>query len=112
MDNILTKCFFDNEKFNHTLTEAFEFIINSQQSRLAKLISKHLDEKLKSKHINGPDIEKSFDEVMKLFRFLDSKLSFEIYYKSDMSKRLLSSKSFSKESEMLLLMKLRTGKII
>ncbi|PWA02043.1 hypothetical protein BB558_001824 [Smittium angustum] len=107
LDFILTNCFSDNEQFNYTLTEAFETIIDGQQTKSAKLISRFLDDKLRAKNISGSQLEESFDDALKLFRFLGSKHSFEIFYKRDMARRLILGKSSLNDSERLLLLKLK-----
>ena len=48
------------------------------------------------------------DKVMTIFRFLQEKDVFEKYYKQHLSKRLLSSRSFSDQAEGSLLVKLKT----
>lgn len=49
------------------------------------------------------------DQVLVLFRYTQGKDIFEEFYKRDLSKRLLLSKSASVDTERIMVMKLKDG---
>lgn len=55
-------------------------------------------------------LERQFEACLDLFRFLAGKDVFEAFYKKDLAKRLLLSKSASLDSERSMMTKLKTGK--
>ena len=87
------------------------FINTSKNNRIAELIAKFMDEKLKKGNKTSLSTEKDLDEQLNkavaLFRFIQGKdvLGF---YKKDLAKRLLFSKSASIDAERLVVGKLRS----
>ena len=55
-------------------------------------------------------MERVFDQVLGLFRFIDGKDMFEAFYQDGLSRRLLHQKSASTEHEKLLVSKLKHGR--
>ncbi|KAG5677740.1 hypothetical protein PVAND_007471 [Polypedilum vanderplanki] len=109
MDNIVVTCFERNEKFSHSLREAFEFFINQRTNKPAELIAKYVDMKLRAgnKEATEEELEQILDKIMVLFRFIHGKDVFEAFYKKDLAKRLLVGKSASVDAEKSMLSKLK-----
>ena len=57
--------------------------------------------------VDDTQLEKKLDDVMALFRFIHGKDVFEKFYKNDLAKRLLHSRSASDDAEKAMLSKLR-----
>lgn len=109
MDYIVQNCFERNEKFSHSLREAFEFFINQRTNKPAELIAKYVDMKLRAgnKEATEEELEQILDKIMVLFRFIHGKDVFEAFYKKDLAKRLLVGKSASVDAEKSMLSKLK-----
>ncbi|CAI2167115.1 6046_t:CDS:10 [Funneliformis geosporum] len=109
MDSIVAISFDGNYNFAHTVKESFEVFINQRQNKPAELIAKYVDLKLKlgNKRMDDSEIEKTLDEVLVLFRYIQGKDIFEAFYKRDLAKRLLLNKSASFDYEKSMLSKLR-----
>ncbi|CAG8559228.1 15498_t:CDS:10 [Funneliformis caledonium] len=109
MDSIVAISFDRNYNFAHTVKESFEVFINQRQNKPAELIAKYVDLKLKlgNKRMDDSEIEKTLDEVLVLFRYIQGKDIFEAFYKRDLAKRLLLNKSASFDYEKSMLSKLR-----
>lgn len=109
MDNIVTTCFENNEKFSNSLKEAFEHFINLRANKPAELIAKFIDLKLKAGNREATEekLERLLDKIMVLFRFIHGKDVFEAFYKKDLAKRLLLGKSASVDAEKCMLSKLK-----
>lgn len=108
-DYIVLTCFEKNEKFSHSLREAFEFFINQRTNKPAELIAKYVDMKLRAgnKEATEEELEQILDKIMVLFRFIHGKDVFEAFYKKDLAKRLLVGKSASVDAEKSMLSKLK-----
>lgn len=109
MDNIVITCFERNEKYSHSLREAFEYFINQRTNKPAELIAKYVDMKLRAgnKEATEEELEQILDKIMVLFRFIHGKDVFEAFYKKDLAKRLLVGKSASVDAEKSMLSKLK-----
>lgn len=109
MDYIVQNCFERNEKFSHSLREAFEFFVNQRTNKPAELIAKYVDMKLRAgnKEATEEELEQILDKIMVLFRFIHGKDVFEAFYKKDLAKRLLVGKSASVDAEKSMLSKLK-----
>lgn len=109
LDFILEESFHRNEACTYALKEAFEYFINVRQNKPAELIAKFIDEKLKSgKGTTEEELENLLDKLMTLFRYIQGKDVFEAFYKKDLAKRLLLSKSASLDAEKSMIAKLKT----
>jgi len=62
----------------------------------------------KNKATSDEQIESLLDQVMAIFRFINGKDVFEAFYKKDLAKRLLLSKSASIDAEKAMISKLKT----
>lgn len=109
MDYIVINCFERNEKFSHSLREAFEYFVNQRTNKPAELIAKYVDMKLRAgnKEATEEELEQILDKIMVLFRFIHGKDVFEAFYKKDLAKRLLVGKSASVDAEKSMLSKLK-----
>ncbi|XP_037089322.1 cullin-4A-like [Pollicipes pollicipes] len=109
MDNIMSQCFQNNDKFLQLLRDAFENFINQRQNKPAEMIAKYIDNKLRSgnKEATEEELERLMDKIMVLFRFIHGKDVFEAFYKKDLAKRLLLGKSASVDAEKSMLSKLK-----
>uniref|UniRef100_A0A6A7GFC4 Cullin-4 n=2 Tax=Hirondellea gigas TaxID=1518452 RepID=A0A6A7GFC4_9CRUS len=109
MDMILKNPFKNNREFQYALKRAFELFINRRQNRPAELIAKFVDHKLKqgNKSSSEGELEDTLDQAMILFRYIHGKDVFEAFYKKDLAKRLLLSKSASEDAEKSMIAKLK-----
>ncbi len=113
VDDIVANAFENHRQFSEGAKDAFEMFINtSKNNRIAELIAKFMDEKLKKGYKTTSSTEKELDEQLNkavaLFRFIQGKDVFEAFYKKDLAKRLLFSKSASIDAERLVIGKLRS----
>ena len=113
VDDIVVNAFENQRQFSEGAKVAFEMFINtSKNNRIAELIAKFMDEKLKKGNKTSLSTEKDLDEQLNkavaLFRFIQGKDVFEAFYKKDLAKRLLFSKSASIDAERLVVGKLRS----
>jgi hypothetical protein len=113
VDDIVVNAFENHRQFSEGAKVAFEMFINtSKNNRIAELIAKFMDEKLKKGNKTSLSTEKDLDEQLNkavaLFRFIQGKDVFEAFYKKDLAKRLLFSKSASIDAERLVVGKLRS----
>ena len=113
VDDIVANAFENHRQFSEGAKDAFEMFINtSKNNRIAELIAKFMDEKLKKGYKTPSSTEKELDEQLNkavaLFRFIQGKDVFEAFYKKDLAKRLLFSKSASIDAERLVIGKLRS----
>ncbi|XP_042064437.1 cullin-4-like [Salvia splendens] len=110
LDRIWEESFSKNEAFSNTIKDAFEHLINIRQNRPAELIAKFVDEKLRAgnKGTSEEELEGTLDKVLVLFRYIQGKDVFEAFYKKDLAKRLLLSKSASIDAEKSMITKLKT----
>ena len=111
VDDIVANAFENHRQFSEGAKDAFEMFINtSKNNRIAELIAKFMDEKLKKGYKTTSSTEKELDEQLNkavaLFRFIQGKDVFEAFYKKDLAKRLLFSKSASIDAERLVIGKL------
>jgi cullin 3 len=108
-DNILSKAFYNDKNFQHTLNQAFEYFINLN-NRSPEYISLFIDEKLRKglKGAGEEEVDRTLDKVMTLFRFIQEKDVFEKYYKQHLAKRLLLNRSVSDDAERSMISKLKT----
>ncbi|CAG8463683.1 233_t:CDS:10 [Dentiscutata erythropus] len=111
MDEIVSGAFQGDNAFNYMVKESFEMFINQRQNKPAELIAKYVDQTLRlgNKSMDDTDIEKTLNEVLVLFRYIQGKDIFEAFYKRDLAKRLLLNKSASFDYEKSMLSKLRKG---
>ncbi|RIB21246.1 Cullin family-domain-containing protein [Gigaspora rosea] len=109
MDEIVSGAFQGDNAFNYMVKESFEMFINQRQNKPAELIAKYVDQTLRlgNKSMDDTDIEKTLNEVLVLFRYIQGKDIFEAFYKRDLAKRLLLNKSASFDYEKSMLSKLR-----
>eukprot|EP01080_Neovahlkampfia_damariscottae_P011659 gene11659-4896_t len=108
-DEILVKCFKNNEKFNFDYKMSFEKFVNSESHKVAQFIAKFIDGKLKTtKGITDEEIENYMNDSLTVFKFLEAKDVFEAFYKKDLAKRLLLGKSTSFDAEKSMISKLKT----
>jgi cullin 3 len=100
--------FFYNN-FLQVICGDFEYFLNLN-SRSPEYLSLFIDYKLKNgfKGITDAEVETLLGKVINLFRFVEEKDSFELYYKRHLANRLLNHKSGSDESEKLMISKLKT----
>ena len=110
MDTIVSKSFDGAVSFSNTVKESFESFINKRANKPAEMIAKHIDGLLRTvKGITEEEMEKSLEQSLTLFRFIQGKDIFEAFYKKDLAKRLLLSRSSSIDAEKSMLSKLKGG---
>jgi cullin 3 len=107
-DDINTASFRNDKKTAKKMREAFESFVN-KDTRTASHLASYVDELLKG-GVGGQtdaEVELKFEKFIVIFRFLSDKDIFENYYKTLLSKRLLSSKSVSDDHERAMIAKLK-----
>jgi len=109
VDAAVAEAFGGDPAFVKCVRDAFESGINSRQNRPAELLAKHIDARMRGggKGKTEDDLEAEFDQLIVLFRFISGKDVFEAFYKKDLAKRLLLSRSTSVDAEKGMIAKLK-----
>ncbi|WAR63630.1 hypothetical protein PtB15_17B230 [Puccinia triticina] len=109
LDRIVVDCFAEDREMFYAIKEAFEKFINERRNKPAELLAKFLDQKMRtaSRSMNEAEIDTCLNHVLVLFRYSQAKDIFEEFYKRDLAKRLLLSKSSSIDLERNMVMKLK-----
>ncbi|KAJ1753848.1 hypothetical protein LPJ79_000135 [Coemansia sp. RSA 1821] len=109
LDNIFEAAFQNDSKLHSALREAFEAFINTRRNKPAQLIARFVDQYMRvgSKTDDEQQVDDCLNRIVALFRFIQSKDLFEAYYRRDLSKRLLSTKTVSRDAESAFLHKLK-----
>ncbi|KAI7934762.1 hypothetical protein MJO29_016025 [Puccinia striiformis f. sp. tritici] len=110
LDRIVIDCFLSDREMFYAIKESFEFFINHQrQNKLAESLAKFLDSKIRTNlnKLNEIEIDNFLSQILIIFRFSQDKDIFEEFYKKDLAKRLLLSKSNSIDLEKNMVMKLK-----
>ncbi|KAJ1727985.1 hypothetical protein LPJ61_004289, partial [Coemansia biformis] len=104
LDTILSDAFQGNTQLVSAMREAFEAFINTRRNKPAQLIARHVDHCLRMGSRLGleGDVDDVLGRIVTLFRFIQGKDLFEAYYRRDLAKRLLHSKSASIDTERLM----------
>ena len=107
MDNLVEDCFEKNNSFLDTKNKAFSTFMN--KDFYAKQLSNYIDfcMKIGFKGKSEEEIDNSLNEIIELFKCLNSKLVFNIDANNKMSDRLIKNKSISTNFEKKLISKLR-----
>lgn len=113
VDKVLKGSFENDHEMVYVSREAFASFINSRKNKPAEMIAKFIDQKMKlgNKAMSDEELDKLFDEVLRLFRYCQGKDIFEAFYKKDFAKRLLLNRSASSDAEKSMLLKLKEGEI-
>lgn len=107
--------FDNNAAFTKALDSASQKFINynivatptsRSKSKTPELLAKYCDE-----YLRGKNDDMNIDEIITIFKFLEDKESFEIWYRRCLSKRLLFSNSSpeDEENEELIIQRLKTA---
>ncbi|KAJ2797286.1 hypothetical protein H4R21_004379, partial [Coemansia helicoidea] len=109
LDTILRDAFQANARLASALREAFEAFLNTRRSKPAQLLARHADQCLRmgNRLSVADDADDVLGRLIELFRFIQAKDLFEGYYRRDLAKRLLHSKSASIDTERLMVQKLK-----
>ncbi|CEL94631.1 unnamed protein product [Vitrella brassicaformis CCMP3155] len=116
LDTIHQKAFQKNLDFHLSMKDSFETFLNENPNVPASLLAKYVDELLRggsggASGVGRPssdlELDETLDRVMVLFRYLYAKDTFEAFYKKDLAKRLLLSKSSSTDAEKSMIQKLK-----
>lgn len=109
IDRVVHHSFGGDDDFVLAQKQGFEFCINKRENKVAELIAKYLDAKLRSgnKTMSDLELENSLDEALIIFRYTQAKDMFEEFYKRHFAKRLLLNRSASSDAERSMLLKLK-----
>ncbi|RCN51280.1 cullin family protein [Ancylostoma caninum] len=112
LDVFVDTCFGSEDermKFAQAEKDAFDYFINTRGNKPAELIAKYMDARLRSanKEASDEQLDQLMNKVITLFRFIQGKDVFEVFYKKDLAKRLLLGRSASVDAEKIMLSKLR-----
>ena len=107
MDNLVEDCFGNNIKFQDTKNKAFSTFMN--KDFYAKQLSNYTDFCMKSgfKGKSEDEVENILNEIIGLFKCLNTKLIFQIEANKKMSDRLIKGSSVSTNHEKKLISKLK-----
>ncbi|KAF3903499.1 Cullin-4A [Dactylellina cionopaga] len=135
LETILKTSFDKDTDLGHALRGSFETFINEQRkgagyknnSKPSEMIAKYMDLLLREgikaiSRATGPEEDEhmmgmgdedallghQLDQALDLFRFIHGKDVFEAFYKKDLARRLLMSRSASADAEKAMLSKLKT----
>ncbi|CAE7471970.1 culD, partial [Symbiodinium microadriaticum] len=107
-DAILKRAFENKDEFRTSWRCSFEFFINQNQTRMAELLARYVDRKLRGeKGVSEAETETALDKLLLLFRHLQGKDLFEAFYKKHLAKRLLLGKSASSDNEKSMIGRMR-----
>ena len=104
---VIQLAFQNSAEFHESEKRAFEHFINVRANKPAELIAKYVDALFKSSKLSDDQMEEVLERVMVLFRYVNGKDVFEAFYKKDLAKRLLLSRSVSPEWEQLMIKSLK-----
>jgi len=109
LDLVIQEAFDGSKALLASCKEGFEHFINVRDNKPAELIAKFLDARLRSggEGITEDELEVILEKVMMLFRYVQAKDVFEAFYKKDLAKRLLLSKSASADAELSMISRLK-----
>lgn len=107
LEKIILICFDHRKDFYDSIRKSFKTIINNCNTKVALLLAKFLDNKLKAKDTSDEDLELILGNVLKLFKFVQGKDIFEAFYKKHLAKRLLLGKSANRDAENSMISKLK-----
>lgn len=114
VDQVIKGSFENDFDMIRVSRDSFVSFINSRKNKPAEMIAKFIDQKMKlgNKAMSDEDLDKVFDQVLRLFRYCQGKDIFEAFYKKDFAKRLLLNRSASSDAEKSMLLKLKEGEAI
>ena len=107
MNSLVAECFENDELFQEKKNEAFRFAMN--QDSYPKFLSNYLDIYMKEefKGKSDKEIDNILNDAMGLYRYLGSKLSFQLEVYKSMNNRLLNLEYVSINLEQKLIDKLK-----
>lgn len=111
VDQVVKGAFENDFDMIQVSRDSFASFINSRKNKPAEMIAKFIDQKMKlgNKAMSDEDLDKLFNQVLRLFRYCQGKDIFEAFYKKDFAKRLLLNRSASSDAEKSMLLKLKEG---
>ena len=107
MDNLIHNCFEDKNIFKDAKNEAFKSFMKMDfyPKQLANYTDFYLRKGIKGK--NGPEIRDGLDDIIGLFKYLNSKIIFKVECDRYMSDRLIKKESYSNHAETELITRLK-----
>ncbi|KAI8373145.1 Cullin family-domain-containing protein [Radiomyces spectabilis] len=95
MEEIVASVFDLDPLFVHGLTESFESFVNNTGTSSAYLIAAYIDNKLRTHAVKASQVELQsiLDNVLVIFRYVQGKDAFEVFYKQFLAKRLLTNQN-------------------
>lgn len=108
-DRFLQSAFDNDRQFKQVISTDFAHFINLNK-KSPEYLSLYIDDKLKKggKGMTEAETEIVLDKSMVLFRYLEEKDVFQMYYKQHLAKRLLCQKSIADDAEKNMISKLKT----
>ncbi|XP_050310596.1 cullin-4B-like [Anthonomus grandis grandis] len=106
LDTIVEKCFRNNPKFAVLIRASYVKAINLRNSESALFLAKYLDSKLRSKNIWEDELNVILNKVMLIFRCINGKDIFEVFYRKYLAKRLIFGSSTNQDVEESIVYKL------
>lgn len=93
--------------FRQVLQRELERAINKRPNKPAELVAKYIDKMLRKSGVGDDELDRLFDNVLLIFRYINGKDVFEAFYKKALARRLLHGKSASQDAERAVLSKLK-----
>ncbi|KRZ03754.1 Cullin-4B, partial [Trichinella zimbabwensis] len=109
VSNVVTYCFSDSAVIDLAARSVFSSIVNKKSAKVNELLAKFIDMKLRTGRKQYPEEELDQDTIkaLSLFRIVDGKDLFEMFYQKFLAKRLLFGKSASFDAEKAVLSELK-----
>mmetsp|Transcript_28636 Transcript_28636/g.50915 ORF Transcript_28636/g.50915 Transcript_28636/m.50915 type:complete len:736 (-) Transcript_28636:3689-5896(-) len=111
LDDVLHMAFNSNNHLVQASKNAWERFINKDPSKPPLLLANFIDERLKKtskKRMPEAEVDLLMDQLIEIFRFIESKDIFEAFYCKRLAKRLLYDNSISNDIEHSLITKLKS----
>jgi hypothetical protein len=107
MDEFVDKCFKNNSDFINEENNEFSLLMN--KDFYPKQIANYVDYCMRCgfKGKSEAEIEKKLSDIISLFKFINSKLTFKIFSEKQMSERLIKGSYLSIDAEKSFISKLR-----
>ncbi|XP_003366302.1 cullin-4B [Trichinella spiralis] len=109
VSNVVSYCFSDSAGIDLAARSVFSSIVNKKSAKVNELLAKFIDMKLRTGRKQYPEEELDQETVkaLSLFRIVDGKDLFEMFYQKFLAKRLLFGKSASFDAEKAVLSELK-----
>uniref|UniRef100_A0A8R1HYN6 Cullin-2 n=1 Tax=Caenorhabditis japonica TaxID=281687 RepID=A0A8R1HYN6_CAEJA len=113
-NDMKTAVFMDDGEFSSGLDKALQGVVNSKEAgtsvpKASERLARYTDSLLKksTKGLTEADLEQKLDSAIVIFRYIEDKDIFQKFYSKMLANRLIAGNSVSKESEDMMIHKLK-----